>query len=56
MGLSFAETSVHKIDTKKYDENFSKIVWDKSLLSECEECGEEICTCESEVLFIEENV
>ena len=28
MGLGFKETSINKMDKKKYDENFAQIKWD----------------------------
>lgn len=41
MGNGFAETSVNKIDQKKYEENFNKIDWGKLKEDEKEESDEE---------------
>lgn len=48
MGNGFPETSVNKIDIKKFDENFSRIDFSAILGKKCEDCEKEECECEED--------
>jgi hypothetical protein len=41
LGINFKETSINKMDKKKYDENFAQIDWGKKKECECSE--DQVC-------------